>query len=72
MKHIAKVELSRLAPRRGRPELWAYSFADLAALFEMRVPVVRQAARRGRFDPTKLESVLAFALRRRPDLFQER
>jgi hypothetical protein len=68
MKTLAKVELSRAAPRKGRPRLWGYSYPDLARLFGMREPAVRQAARRGAFDPSDMESVVAFALRRRPEL----
>jgi hypothetical protein len=45
--------------------MWAYGYADLAALFGMREGTVRQAAARGKFDPTRLESVVEFINARR-------
>lgn len=50
---------------RPRAELWAYSFADLALLFRMAEGSVRRAARKGRFDPASLASILEYAQRRR-------
>lgn len=50
---------------RRRARLWAFGYADLAALFGMKEGAVRQAVCDGRFDPSSLESVLAFAAWRR-------
>ena len=60
-----KVFTSGLTPKRGRPRLWAYGYADLAALFGMNEAAIRWHVREGNFDPSSLESVLAFADRRR-------
>lgn len=65
MQRRAKVEVSEHAARRGRPRLWAYGYADLALLFGMKEPAVRRAVADGRLDPSSLQSVLAFAAKRR-------
>jgi hypothetical protein len=62
-KRRVRVETSGLERRRAR--LWAYGYADLARLFGMTEGSLRQAVARGRLDPTSLESVMAFAAKRR-------
>jgi hypothetical protein len=59
------VQVSRLAPKRGRPKLWGYSYPDLAALFGMTEGAVRQAVFDGRLDPASLDAVVSFAVKRR-------
>lgn len=59
-----RVHVRTSGRERRRSHLWAYGYADLAALFGMREGAVRQAAYDGRFDPADLVSVLAFAARR--------
>lgn len=51
--------------RGGRTRLWAYSYADLALLFGMSEDAVRQSVSARTLDPSSLESVLAFANRKR-------
>lgn len=58
------VRTSGLIARKGRPALWAFGYPDLARLFGMREGAVREAVRSKRFDPTDLESVVAFAVKR--------
>lgn len=55
------VRVSGLVPRRGRPVLWAYGYADLAVLLKMSDVAVRKAVERGAFDPASLASIVAFA-----------
>jgi hypothetical protein len=48
-------------PRRkregGRVALFAFSWADLAVLFGLKVPTVQKLAKAGAFDPADLESI---------------
>jgi len=65
-KRRVSATVSPLLPRRGRPASFAYGYADLAQLFGYRnVGSVRNAIHRRLFDPSDLESVLAFAAQRR-------
>lgn len=50
---------SRLIPRRGRPRLWAYGYADLAQLLGCSESAVRQLVARQRINPRDLSSVCA-------------
>jgi hypothetical protein len=50
---------SPLVPRRGRPRLWAYGYADLAALFGTTEGVLRKEVCERRFDPSDLRAVAA-------------
>lgn len=64
-----RVTLCRHAkPRRkgegGRVALFAFSYRDLAELFELQVPTVQKLATAGAFDPTDLASVVAFYVAR--------
>lgn len=59
-----RVHVRTSGRERRRSQLWAYGYADLAALFGMREGAVRQAVCDGRFDPADLVSVLMFAVRR--------
>jgi hypothetical protein len=63
-RRLAMVQTSARVPRRGRPKLWAYGYADLALLFGMQEAAVRQAVKRQRLDPGSLASVVDFANRR--------
>lgn len=54
------VELSALAPRRGRPRIWGYCYADLARLFTKPEWKVRKEVAAGRFDPASLEDVVRY------------
>lgn len=49
-------------PRKGgaQPKLWAYGYVDLARLVGKSATAVRQDARRGRFNPADLASVVAY------------
>lgn len=60
------VSTSPLTPSRGRPRLWAYGYADLAALLGCTEKAVRHLVARERFDPACLESVMRMALDRKP------
>jgi len=44
-------------PKAGRPKLWAYGYADLAALFETTEAGIRQRVVRGTLDPSSLEDI---------------
>lgn len=46
--------------RGGRPILYAFSWADLGALFGLRPETARKLARDGKFDPTDLTSIAEF------------
>jgi hypothetical protein len=48
--------------RRGgaQPRMWAYGYADLAALFGMREGAVRAAVARGKLVPGDLRSVAGY------------
>jgi len=48
---------SGLVPKGGRPRLWAYGYADLAALFETTPQAIRQRVLRGTLDPSDLEDI---------------
>lgn len=50
--------------RGGHPRLWAFGYPELADLFGMSEPAVRQAVHRGQVHPIDLASVVSFALRR--------
>lgn len=54
----------RVVRTTGRPvpgaKLWAFGYADFAALFGMTEEAVRQRVRRGAFDPSDLESIFQF------------
>lgn len=50
------VTVSLLAPKSGRPQLWAFCYADYAELFGVTVDTVRAMAGRG-FDFGDLEAV---------------
>lgn len=57
---------SPLIPRRGRPRLWAFGYADLAQLFGCSEGAVRQLVKRDRLNPRDLASVCAAWARRQP------
>lgn len=58
---------SGLVPKAGRPLLWAYGYADLAALLGTTEEGVRSRVKRGSLDPSSLESIAqAWAGRRQP------
>jgi hypothetical protein len=59
------VKVQTSGRERPRAHLWAYGYADLALLFGMTEGAVRQAVRRGAFDPGNLESVFEHLQRRR-------
>lgn len=52
-----RVIASPRVPRRGRPRLWAYGYADLADLLDCSEGAVRQLVKRQRLDPRDLASV---------------
>lgn len=58
MKSRAVVHLTPLAPRKGRPKLWAYSIPDLARLFGIPFGTVRQDIKRAKFDPADLVDIV--------------
>lgn len=60
------VIVSNLVPRRGRPRLWGYGYADLALLLGCSEAAVRQLAARRVFDPACLGSVFALWRARSP------
>lgn len=45
------------------PKRFCYTYQDLAVLFDMKPEAVRQAASRGRFDPSSLQSIVSFCAR---------
>lgn len=49
---------SRGPGRTGRPLLWAFKIADIAALLGVSAETVRRMIRAGTLDPTSLESVV--------------
>lgn len=51
--------------RAGRPRLWAYGFGAIALVADRTEAAVREAARRGDFDPGDLASVLDYVARAR-------
>lgn len=54
--------------KRGRGvKLFAYSYADLSALLALSEPAIRQAVKRGKFEPGDLRSVFEFLLSRLGD-----
>ncbi len=55
------VTLSALVPSGGRPQLWAYGYADLARLLGLSEAALRQRVRRGTFDPGDLAAVVEMA-----------
>lgn len=57
---------SSITPRKGRPRLWAFGYADLAQLLGRSEAAVRQLVARGRIDPRDLASVCAAWRARRP------
>lgn len=60
-----RVKVATSGRERPRAKLWAYGYADLALLFGMTEGAVRQAVRRGAFDPRSLESIFEHLQRRR-------
>lgn len=56
------MELCVHAPkvRGGHPQLWAFSYADLAKLLGVTEQRVRVLVSRGRLDPTSLEGVCRY------------
>lgn len=46
----------------GQLRLWAFGYADLAALLGMKEGTVRQAVAEGRLDPGDLVQLVAFAV----------
>lgn len=57
MAHRRYVIASKLIPRRGRPRIWAFGYADLARLLGCSEAAVRQLVKRERLNPKDLESV---------------
>ena len=58
---------SPLIPSRGRPRVWGYGYADLAVLFNMSEAMVRYHVNKKHLDPSNLESIIAFAQKRRAE-----
>lgn len=59
-----RVTVQTTGREKARARLWAYGYADLALLFGMSENAVRQAVKRGAFDPASLESVVDFSNKR--------
>lgn len=55
-----------MKPRKGgrQVKLWAYGYADLAKLLGCREGAVREAVSAGAFDPSDIEQVVAYAIKR--------
>lgn len=64
-KAVRTVIESGLVPKGGRPRLWAYGYADLAALFDTTTEAIRGRVKRGAFDPGDLEDVCRALYERR-------
>jgi DNA-directed RNA polymerase specialized sigma24 family protein len=54
------VRLTNRTRRKAWAKLWAYSYADLAELFDMTEGGVRRAVERGRVDPSSLRNICRF------------
>lgn len=54
---VRRVKASAAIPRKGRPVIWAFGYADLAVALGRSESAVRTLVYRKRFDPTDLVSV---------------
>ena len=58
------VTISPLVPKRGRTQLWAYGYADLAHLTDLTEGTLRNLVFKHKLDPGDLEQICRLWMRR--------